>query len=238
MFDFKDQVIIVTGAGGNLGNAVVKAMLHGYGTVCGLYHRKASLTKELQDAVKDERLYLYEGIDVTDREGLLSLGKKIQSDFGKVDVLVNTVGGFTAGETVYELAPATWEKMLDLNVHSFLNTTAAFVPLMLDGGRGKIVSVGSKSALDGTAKTGAYAAAKGALLRLTESLAKELMDENIQVNCVLPGTMDTPENREAMPKANYDHWVKLEQVADAILYLSSSSADAISGAALPVYGQS
>jgi NAD(P)-dependent dehydrogenase (short-subunit alcohol dehydrogenase family) len=155
-----------------------------------------------------------------------------------VDVLVNTVGGFTMGERVDQITAETWNKMMDINVRSLLNASATFVPRMLEAGGGKIVTVSAGAALKGGAKMGAYAAAKAAVLRLTESMAGELKASNIQANCVLPGTIDTPENREAMPNADFDKWVTPEKIARVILFLSSPGAEAITGAAIPITGRS
>ena len=234
MFDFNDQVIVVTGAAGNLGSAVVTAFLDAGGIVCGLDHRQGRLSKMFPD--RGEKLHIYEGVDITDRAGMLALAERIQAEVGGVNVLVNTVGGFTMGERVDQISAETWQRMLSINVESLLNAAAAFVPVMMAAGRGKVVTVGSGASHKGSAKMGAYAAAKAAVLRLTESMAGELKAKNIQANCVLPGTIDTPQNRQAMPGANYDQWVTPEQVAQAILFLSSSAADKITGAALPVFG--
>lgn len=234
MFDFSDQVIVVTGAAGNLGSAVVAAFLDAGGSVCGLDHRQGRLTDMFSEGTG--KLHVYEGIDITDREALLALGEKIQAEVGTVNVLVNTVGGFTMGERVDQISAESWQQMLDLNVHSLMNAAAAFVPGMLAAGSGKLVSVGSSASNKGSAKMGAYAAAKGAVLRLTESMAAELRGSNIQANCVLPGTIDTPQNRQAMPDADYEKWVTPAEIAQAILFLSSSAADQVTGAALPVFG--
>jgi len=150
-------------------------------------------------------------------------------EVGSADVLVNTVGDFTAGERVHEISLDTWEQMFSKNVFSFLNLTHAFIPGMLKKGHGKIISVGSGASLKGGAKTGAYAAAKGALLRLTESMAAELTAENIQVNCVMPGTIDSPKIRAIEPDVDFSKWVKPEQIADVILFLASPASDALTG---------
>lgn len=234
MSDFRDQVVVVTGAAGNLGQAVVLAFLEVGGKVCALDHRQGRLSEIF--FTKNDRLHFFEGVDSVDRAAMIEIGKKIQTEVGTVDVLVNTVGGFTMGERVNELSLETWQHMMDINVHSFLNASAAFVQGMITAGHGKVVSVGSGAALKGSAKMGAYAAAKGALLRLTESMAAELKSSQIQVNCVLPGTIDTPENRQAMPDSDFEQWVKPEQISQAILFLSSSASDAVTGAVLPVFG--
>jgi len=238
MFDFSKDVIVVTGAAGNLGRAVVKAFLAHEGVVCALDHRHGRLAGIFADSSAVGQLHIYEDVDVTDREALENLAGRISSEVGPVNVLVNTVGGFTMGEQVHEISSETWQRMMDINVHSFLNTTAVFVPGMLKQQHGKVISIASKAALSGGATTGIYAAAKGALLRLTESMAAELKSHNIQVNSVLPSTVDTPENRDAMPKADFSKWVTPEQVANVIMFLSSPASSGVTGAAVPIFGKS
>lgn len=236
MFDFKDKVIVVTGAAGNLGDAVVKIFLKQNGTVCGIDHRKGRM-KELEDFPTEYgKFYPFDEVDVTEDADMAAVVDKIHVQVGTIDVLVNTVGGFSMGESVHEMSDQLWQRMIDLNVRSFLSTTSAIVPDMIEKNRGKVISIGSKAALNGSAKTGAYAAAKGALLRLTESMAEELKKNSIQVNSVLPGTIDTPENRQAMPNADFSTWVSPEQVAKVIFFLSSSASDGITGTAIPVNG--
>jgi NAD(P)-dependent dehydrogenase (short-subunit alcohol dehydrogenase family) len=238
MFDFRDEIVVVTGAAGNLGSAVVKIFLQNGATVCGMDYKQGRLNGLENFTSTSGNFHVFEEIDIMDREGMRALAQDLHDQVGKADVLVNTVGGFTFGEQVHGLSPETWERMMSLNVQSFLNLTHAFVPDLLDKGQGKVISIGSRSSLKGSAKTGAYAAAKSALLRLTESMAAELLPHHIQVNCVLPGTIDTPENREAMPNADFEKWVTLEELAETILFLASPGADGINGAAIPVYGSS
>ncbi len=234
MFNFEGQVIVVTGAAGNLGHAVVEAFLEAGGTVCALDHRQGRLAGLYPQA--GERLHFYEGVNSADREDMVDVGERIRAEVGPVDALVNTVGGFTMGDRVDQLTAETWDRMMNINVHSLINAAAAFVPGMMAAGHGKIVSVGAGATLKGGAKMGAYSAAKAAVVRLTESMAAELKSSHIQVNSVLPGTIDTPDNRQAMPNADFDQWVKPEQIAQVILFLSSPASDAVTGAALPVYG--
>jgi NAD(P)-dependent dehydrogenase (short-subunit alcohol dehydrogenase family) len=238
MFDISKKIVFVTGGAGNLGRAVVDLFLQSGAEVCALDHRQGRLEEIFNLSNVSGKPHIFENTDVTDLEAMRKLAEKVSEEVGVVDVLVNTVGGFTSGEMVHEISPKTWDRMMALNVQSFMNVTHAFIPGMLENNSGKVVSVGSRSSLRGSAMTGAYAAAKSALLRLTESMAAELMSYNIQVNCVLPGTMDTPENRDAMPNADFNKWVSPEQVAQVIVFLSSSASDAVTGAAVPVYGSS
>lgn len=234
--DFTDQVVIVTGAAGNLGRAVVRQFLQQGATVCGLDHRQARMTELAEAAPTNNKFIAFDGVDVTDRDAVLALAPKVHAQAGQATILVNALGGFSYGEPVYALSAATWDRMLRLNVVSFLNLVEAFTPDLLAQGRGKVVAVGARASLAGGAKMGAYAAAKSALLRLVESMAAELGPQRVQVNCVLPGTLDTPQNRAEMPGADFTKWVSVAAAAEAILFLASPAADRINGAAIPVYG--
>ena len=132
----------------------------------------------------------------------------------------------------------TWEFLRDLNVRTLLNMVRAVVPHMIERGGGRIVNVGAYSALKGQAGMGAYCAAKSEVIRITEAMAAELRDKNININCVLPTIIDTPENRAAMPKADASRWVAPADLANVIVFLTSDSAHAIHGAAVPVTGLS
>jgi NAD(P)-dependent dehydrogenase (short-subunit alcohol dehydrogenase family) len=158
--------------------------------------------------------------------------------FGSIDILVNTVGGYRGGATVEETPLSDWDSLLNLNARSMLVPSRAVVPAMLAAQAGKIVSVSARAGLTGAAKAGIYSASKSVVIRLTETLSAELKDHGINVNCVLPGTIDTPENREMMPKADANRWVPPDAIADVILFLASEASRGIHGAAVPVYGRS
>ena len=176
-------------------------------------------------------------VDLTDAEAVEAMAKRAVARFGRVDVLVNTAGGFRAGTLVHKTPFATWDFMLDLNARTVFIASRAVIPHMLQQASGKIVNVAARAALKGGAKMAAYSVSKSAVVRLTESMAAELKKDGLNVNCVLPGTIDTPQNRQAMPNANYDRWVKPKAIASVILFLASDAACAMNGAALPVYGK-
>jgi NAD(P)-dependent dehydrogenase (short-subunit alcohol dehydrogenase family) len=142
------------------------------------------------------------------------------------------------GEAVHETADKTWDLMWDLNVRTLLNVVRAAVPHMIGRGGGRIVNVGAFSAQKGLAQMAAYCAAKSDVIRITESMAAELREKNINVNCVLPTILDTPENRAAMPRADASKWVATQDLASVIVFLASDSAHAIHGASVPVTGLS
>lgn len=237
MLDLKDKVVIVTGANGNLGQAVAEALAR-RGARRALVDRSADRLARIYPQAAQAGDLLANGIDLADAAHARRLVVDVLARFQRIDVLINTVGGFAGGKRVHEDDPATWEKMFSINLYTTLNACRAVVPEFLRQGSGRIVNVAARAALTGVPTLGAYSASKSAVIRLTESLAGELKDHGITVNCVLPGTIDTPQNRQDMPQADHGKWVSPAAIADAILFLASDAARAITGAALPVYGRS
>jgi len=237
-FDFTDQVVIVTGATGNLGGAVARAFLAA-GARLVLPDRDAgrlaSLFPELSDPGQH---YLAAPADLSRPEEVAGLVEAALGRFGGIDVLVNTVGGFRAGTPPHETPLESWDFMLDLNARTTFLTSRAVVPSMLERGRGKIVNTAARSALVGGANDVAYSVSKSAVARLTESFAAAYKARGINVNAILPGTIDTPQNRAAMPKADFSRWVQPESIAQVVLFLASDAAGPIHGALVPVYGLS
>jgi NAD(P)-dependent dehydrogenase (short-subunit alcohol dehydrogenase family) len=241
MFDFSDRVVMVSGAAGNLGQAVARAF-HAAGANLVLLDRAPArlpgLFPELADA--SEHL-LIDSVDATDASSVEQAVKTALERWGRIDVLTNAVGGYRAGKPVDETPLETWDFMLNLNARSAFVLSRAVVPPMLERGSGRIVHTAARAALKGGAKAAAYSASKSAVVRLVESLAAELRHKGITVNCVLPGIIDTPQNRQAlaaMPNADPSRWVPPEAIADVMLFLASDSAWAVNGAAIPVYGRS
>lgn len=234
MSDFSGRVVMVTGAAGNLGQAVARAFQNA-GAHLVLVDRAADRLPGLYPALADSPdHFLATLVDLTDAGAVLAMVTEAVRRLGRVDVLVNAAGGYRGGQPVHETTPETWNLLMDLNVRTVLHTVQAVVPHMLAQGSGKIVNVAAGAALKGRARNGAYSAAKSAVLRLTESMAAELKGKGINVNCVLPGTIDTPQNRAAMPKADFSKWTPPEAIADVILFLASDAARAVHGAAIPV----
>ena len=237
MFNFSDRVVIVTGAAGNLGSAVARAF-QAAGAKLVLVDRAADRLQRLfPDLVDSPNYFLATSVDVTDPDAVEAMVDEALKRFGRVDVLVNTVGGFRAGTPVHETPFETWDFLLNLNARTVFTASRAIIPHMLRQGSGRIVNVAARAALKGGARMAAYSVSKSGVMRLTESMAAELKKDGLNVNCVLPGTIDTPQNRKAMPNANHSRWVKPEAIADVILFLASDAARAVQGAAIPVYGK-
>lgn len=229
--NFEEQVVVVTGAAGNLGRAVARAFRE-RGAQLVLLDRDGE--RPTESLAFDPRADLRLEVDLTDASQVARAVSTVIGQFSRIDVLCNLAGGFRMGDAVHETDAQTWRFLFDLNAGSVLHTATAVVPYMLAAGRGKIVNVGAFAAQRGIAQMGAYVASKAAVVRLTESMAAELRERNINVNCVLPTILDTPENRAAMPDTDPSRWVSTEDLAHVILFLASGHARAVHGAAIPV----
>jgi len=233
--NFTDRTVMVTGASGNAGRAIGLAF-HEAGANLVLTDRHPEKLEQAFGAGIERRLDL--GVDLVDPTQVAAAVAAAIERYGRIDVLCNVAGGFRMGEAVHETTDANWNFLFDINVRTLLNAVRAVVPGMLAAGGGKIVNVGAFSAQKGAARMGAYVASKSAVIRLTETMAAELREKNINVNCVLPTTLDTPENRAAMPTADFTRWVAPRDLAHVILFLASQAARAVHGAAVPVTGLS
>jgi NAD(P)-dependent dehydrogenase (short-subunit alcohol dehydrogenase family) len=227
---FTDRTVMITGASGNLGRAVGKAFADLGANLVLLDLRRGDLQDGPTRAVLETNLL--------DAGSVTAATEKAMQRFGRIDVLCNIAGGFRMGAPVHETRDADWDFLFGVNARSVLHTARAVVPHMLQAGGGKIVSIGAFAAQRGASNMGAYVASKSAVIRLTETMAAELREKNINVNCVLPTIIDTPENRAAMPKADPGRWVAPQDLAAVILFLASDAARAVHGAAIPVTGLS
>ncbi len=236
MFDFTNQVVMISGAVGNLGQVVARSF-QACGAKLALVDRGEDRLKEtFPDLVNSADYLLVNCADLMD-EGAVeeSVAESLQH-FSRSDVLVNTLGGFRAGTPLHETPIETWDYLHNINARSVFIASKKVIPNMLEQGSGKIVNMAARPGLEGQAGMAAYSASKSAVLRLTESMAAGLKDKGINVNCVIPGTIDTPANREATPDADFSTWVKPESLSDVIQFLASTAARDIHGAAVPVYG--
>jgi NAD(P)-dependent dehydrogenase (short-subunit alcohol dehydrogenase family) len=237
MFDFSGRVVIITGAVGNLGVATANAFQQAGACTVLVDRSQDRLGQTYADLAGSREHLLAGGVDLTDAASVSRMVKEARERFGRLDVLVNTVGGFRGGKPVHEDDPENWDFLFAINVRTTLECCRAVIPHMLRAGAGKIVNVASRGALAGDGGFSAYSAAKSAVMRLTESLADELKQAGINVNCVLPGTIDTPQNRKDRPTADHGKWVEPAAIADVILFLASDAARAVNGAAVPVFGK-
>ena len=238
MAELPSLVVMVAGASGNLGGAVVNAF-HAAGAQLALADRSADRLPHLFPGLAGSTKHLLQGgVDAGDPTSVQTWVDATIARFGRIDVLANTNGGYRAGTPTHETSLETWDFLMNLNARTAFVLSRAVLPQMLSQGSGRVIHTGARAALGGTANHSAYNASKSVVVRLVESMAAEYKHNGITVNCVLPGTIDTPDNRQAMPKADYSKWVAPEAIADVFLFLASHAARAITGAAIPVYGRS
>ncbi|MDI9547974.1 MAG: SDR family NAD(P)-dependent oxidoreductase [Chloroflexota bacterium] len=235
---FTNQVVMVTGATGNLGRATVQAFADAGARIVAVDRNPDKQAQMHPALAQSQRHWLAAPVDLTSPEETQAVVEQAVARMGRIDVLVNTVGGFRAGKPAQDTAVDVWDLMMELNAKTAFLMCRAVAPHMQERKRGKIVNVAARAGLAGTAKMSAYSASKSAVIRLTETLAAELRRQGVNANCILPGTIDTPENREAMPDADFSRWVTPESLAEVILFLASDAARDVHGAALPVYGRS
>lgn len=218
------KTVIITGANGALGQAVVGSAIEEGASVIAIDRLFTSERTGVHQIV----------VDLTDANAVAAGIDPIDS----VDGLFNIAGGFAMGPAVHETQASEWEAMFAMNVTTARNMCAAVVPKMLAAKRGAIVNVGAMSAREGQGNMGAYCVAKSAVMRMTESLSKELRPHGINVNAVLPSIIDTPTNRADMPDADHSKWVDPNDLAKIICFLGSDGARAMHGALVPVVGLS
>jgi NAD(P)-dependent dehydrogenase (short-subunit alcohol dehydrogenase family) len=229
-YDFKDKIVVVAGGTGALGRAVVDKFTEAEAKII-VPNRK--LPEEGQSHPNGE----YYGLNALDEQSVSQFFADLKARLGGVDILINVVGGYEAGQPVAALDLAVFENQLNLNLKTALLLTKYAVRTMLEKGGGKIVHTSSRAAIEKGENSFPYSVSKLGVVRLVEAVAAENRKHNININAVLPSIIDTPANRAAMPKANYENWPKASQVANVIAFLASEEAELINGAAIPVYGK-
>lgn len=233
---FSRKVSLVAGGTGALGRAVSLAFLDAGATVAVTYRSQAELDGLVDAAAAHASRLEGHRVDVTDEAATRALAEDVVARHGQIDVLVNTVGGYAGGVKLWDLDTKVLDRLFALNLRSGYALVRAVLPTMLAKHRGAIVNIAAKAALEHPPRAAAYAASKAAALALMDSLAAEVSGSGVRVNSVLPSVIDTPANRESMPKADFAKWPKPEEIAKVILFLCGDDAAVIHGAAIPVYG--
>jgi len=235
----ENRVAIISGGTGALGRAVADYFVESGARIAIPWVVEPEvplLKKRLGDRFSDANVFLKRA-DVGDEAQIATFVNEVTSKFGKLDILVNLVGGFWGGKSIADTSMAEWQAMFDINLKPTFLCCRAAVPAMKKGSYGRIVSVSSRSGLMGAGDYAAYAIAKGAIATFTASLGEECLPDNIMVNAIAPSTIDTEANRAAMPKAKHENWVKPEDIARTVGFLCSEDNKVTAGAVIPVYGR-
>ncbi len=236
---FDGRVVMVTGSTGELGGAVVRRYL-GAGAHVAAVVRDAAKGEHVRDEVadlagtaEDPRLLLLEA-DPADSAAMERAVEEVLRRWGRLDALANLAGGY-AKSAPWDLAAidASWAA----NVRTAVTATAACLGPMRARGYGRIVSVGAFGANRGGKESAGYAMSKTSLVRWTESLAAAVKDEGITANVVQPSIVDNSQNRADHPKADVSKWVRPDELASVVLFLTDDVSSAITGAAIPVVGR-
>jgi NAD(P)-dependent dehydrogenase (short-subunit alcohol dehydrogenase family) len=225
-----EKTALITGANGGLGMHVTKALLEAGFAVVGLAPR-------IQQSDFDHPNFTALPASLDNLAAAKKAADTVIGRFGRIDVLAHLVGGFAGGQTVADTDDTTFQRMLDMNLNSAFHILRAVLPPMRKAGTGRIIAIGSRAAEAPGLTVGAYSACKAALVSLIRTVALENKDAGMTANVILPGTMDTPANRKAMPSADTSEWVQPASIASLIVWLAGDAAKDVTGAAIPVYGK-
>jgi NAD(P)-dependent dehydrogenase (short-subunit alcohol dehydrogenase family) len=223
------KIVLVTGANGGLGTSVTSAFLGTGATVIGT-------SRKIQQTDFRSPDFTALPAEISTRAGAKVLIDQVVARFGGLDVLVHAVGGFAGGQSIAETDDATFQQMLDLNLNPLFHMLRAAIPVLRQTGNGRLIAIGSRAALEPGAGVGAYSASKAAMVSLIRTAALENKDSGLTANVILPGTIDTPANRKAMPNADFSKWVRPDSIASLITWLAGDAGRDINGAVIPVYG--
>lgn len=232
-YDFSERVILVTGGTGALGSAVTKVFSGCNAKVISTYVNNAKI-EGLEERMK-LRIELIRA-DLGKEDQVKNLVSNVLKKYSAIHILVNVVGGYLGGKSVAELDEKGWDLMMTMNLKSAFLISKHIIPKMISSKAGKIVHVSSISGLKSAGYDSAYSASKAGLIRFVESLSEEVKQFNINVNCIMPSIIDTPQNRRTMPNADFSKWVRLQDITNLILFLCSEESKAITGSAIPIRG--
>ncbi len=238
MAELTNRIAIITGANGTTGQAVARRFLAAGARLVLIDRGRGRLSAAFPELNDSSDHILIDAVDVSDPAVMQWVVQETVEHFDRLDILVNTVGGVRPWTALHQTPIEVWDELMNINARTVFVACQAVIPVMLEQGYGKIVNFASRAALSGGANASAYSAAKSAVLRLTESMAAELKSAGINVNCVIPGRIDSPQNRQSMPQTDPSLFVSPESLAEVILFLVSDAARDIYGAAIPVYGRS
>lgn len=218
------KVVLIAGGSGALGQTVVSAFLATGARVITIDRHPPAVQTEGLAAMR---------ADVTDESDIRRVVEEVIRTVGRIDTLINLVGGFAMGRVV-ETDMSLWQRMLTVNLTAAFLLSKIVLPRMLEQRMGRIVHVAARAALEPFPGAAAYVVSKSGLVALIRTLSTELAGSGVTVNGVLPTTIDTPANRRSMPDADPSKWAKPESIAQSLIFLASEEASQINGALIPV----
>jgi len=235
-YDFEGKTVLITGGTGALGKQISLSFLQSNAAVA-ITHVTDKEIPQLESTLGDlmKNVILIKA-DIGDEQQVKNLISDVVKKYGRIDILINVVGGYLGGKKITEMTEKEWDLMINLNLKTAFLISKHVVEQMVKQGSGKVVHVAARLGLKGIAGNSAYGASKSGLIRLVESLSDEVKDKNINVNCIMPSIIDTGANRKDMPDADFSRWVKPSEIARVMLFLASDDSKPIHGAAIPVYG--
>jgi len=225
----KNRIVLITGANGGLGTHVTQTFLDAGATVIGT-------SRMIEQSEFPSASFSAIPAKLSTLNDAQALVGQVVERFGRLDVLVHTVGGFAGGQSIVQTSDATFQQMLDVNLNSVFHILRAAIPFLRKSGDGRLIAIGSRAAVEPGAGVAAYSASKAAMVSLLKTAALENNDAGVRVNVILPGTIDTTVNRKAMPNADTTKWVQPSNIAQLILWLAGDAGKDVNGAVLPVYG--
>ncbi len=232
-----DSVAVVTGGTGALGRALVPVLVRRNFKLVVTYLVPEE-ARELEEQIDfDDENTMLRRVDCTDPEAVTRLMKETADHFGHINVVCSLVGGWAGGRDVGETDDVRFDRMLDLNLRSAFYTLRAAIPHVVTAEWGRLIAVGSRSAVDAPSGQAAFNIAKAGVLALVRTVANELDDTNVTANAILPSVIDTDDTRAALPYADYVRWPKPAEIVPVLDFLASPRSAVINGAAIPVYGQ-
>jgi NAD(P)-dependent dehydrogenase (short-subunit alcohol dehydrogenase family) len=225
-----NKVVLITGAKGGLGTYVTQAFLDAGARVVGT-------SRSIAASDFPHPRFTAEPAEIGSTAHASDLVQRVLNKTGRIDALVHLVGGFSGGPSVADTDDETLSRMLNVNLDAFFFMARAVLPVMQKQGSGTVLAIGSRTANEPAAGLCAYSASKAALVSLVRTIAVEYKPHGITANAILPGTMDTPANRAAMPNADASEWVQPSQVAAMLVHLASDAASQVTGAVIPIFGK-
>jgi NAD(P)-dependent dehydrogenase (short-subunit alcohol dehydrogenase family) len=220
--------VVITGGTGFLGNATVNKFIEQGDQVIVL---------DIREGQSDNESLVYYKVNLLDENELSEMVNKIEEEFGPIDVLINIAGGFDMSN-IKETSFEQLDKMFSLNLKSAFNTSKVFLNQLEKSLNGRIINIGARAGLNGVGGMIPYSISKASVISFTQGLSNELKHTDITVNAIVPSTIDTEANRNAMPDADFSNWVSPESLANVISFIASEEASSIRGAIIPVYNKS